>query len=137
MIGNMTLYLIALFQIANLVSKALQSDNDLRVPKSDQLMRHSSSSSSSSSCSLENEGTVFGAAWGVHLDLATTHCPVCSVPLDSRPGLEEGGGLTLFQCGHSYHTLCFNRANRSTVVNRSNNTSSPSCPLCYQTATRD
>ena len=127
-------------QIANLVSNAMQSDNDLRVPKPEeqqQLLRHSPSSSSSSSCSLESDSTVFGDAWGVQLELASMHCSVCSLSLDSRAAVEEGGGLTLFQCGHSYHTLCFSRASRSVVFNKSNNPSSHSCPLCFQIATRD
>nr|CAD7200312.1 unnamed protein product [Timema douglasi] len=43
--------------------------------------------------------------WGARVEFKTGVCPCCTLPLDTTVLLHDGG-LTVFRCGHAYHTVC-------------------------------
>ncbi|CAG2056326.1 unnamed protein product [Timema podura] len=43
--------------------------------------------------------------WGARVEFKTGVCPCCALPLDTTVLLHDGG-LTVFRCGHAYHTVC-------------------------------
>nr|CAD7439798.1 unnamed protein product [Timema bartmani] len=43
--------------------------------------------------------------WGARVEFKTGVCPCCALPLDTTVLLHDEG-LTVFRCGHAYHTVC-------------------------------